>query len=510
VAQRRSPGLHPAHPSVERGAQRAATTSYGVGTPPQQVDYPDLLRVWREADEIPDIEHAWLFDHLMPIGGEPNGPAYEGWTLLSGLAAQTEGLRLGTLVTSNRFRPPALLAKMAATVDVVSGGWLEFGIGAGSNATVPIARREYAAHGLAFQDPEYAVGSLAEALPISDGCGPRPSRSTCTARDLPRSAGAFCNPKPLQQPHPPIVIGGRSTPALRVVAEHADVWSFPGGDVGTAAARSALLDRLCAEIGRDPADTTRSLVVPVSYDDPAATRSVADRAVDAGLGHIVLTLLAPYPRASHTGLPTRSSSRAPEGPHLASASHGPIPLRTRSWRPARRPQVVAGTSEPGGRGLAATMRSVTDKRRASLAHAGAALLRVRWFVRAPIWLYRARLGFVYGSRLLLLEHTGRSSGLRRYVVLEIVDHPAPDRYVVVAGFGDGAQWYRNVEVNPQVHVRLGSRKSAPAVAHCLDVRPRRHRWAPMPGRIPGPGRNCGRSWRRRWARGSMSTEPTCP
>ena len=68
----------------------------------------------------------------MPIGGDPDGPIYEGWTLLSALAAQTQRLRLGLLVTSNRFRPPAMLAKIAATVDVVSGGRLDFGIGAGS------------------------------------------------------------------------------------------------------------------------------------------------------------------------------------------------------------------------------------------------------------------------------------------------------------------------------------------------------------------------------------------
>lgn len=102
-------------------------TSFGIMTAPMQVAYKDLLRVWLEADAIPQIKHAWLFDHLMPIGGDPNGPAFEGWTLLSALAAQTERLRLGLLVTSNRFRPPAMLAKIAATVDVVAGGRLEFG-----------------------------------------------------------------------------------------------------------------------------------------------------------------------------------------------------------------------------------------------------------------------------------------------------------------------------------------------------------------------------------------------
>ena len=85
--------------------------------PPFTGQYQDVLRVWREADTIPEIEHAWLFDHLMPIFGDPEGPTFEGWTLLPALAAQTQRLRLGLLVTSNRFRPPAFLAKIAATVD---------------------------------------------------------------------------------------------------------------------------------------------------------------------------------------------------------------------------------------------------------------------------------------------------------------------------------------------------------------------------------------------------------
>jgi alkanesulfonate monooxygenase SsuD/methylene tetrahydromethanopterin reductase-like flavin-dependent oxidoreductase (luciferase family) len=121
---------------------------FGIMTAPSHVTYDDVVRVWPEADAIPQIEHAWLFDHLMPIGGDPAGPTFEGWTLLSALAAQTGRLRLGLLVTSNRFRPPAMLAKIAATVDVVSGGRLEFGIGVGSRPGHPLARREYEAHGL--------------------------------------------------------------------------------------------------------------------------------------------------------------------------------------------------------------------------------------------------------------------------------------------------------------------------------------------------------------------------
>jgi alkanesulfonate monooxygenase SsuD/methylene tetrahydromethanopterin reductase-like flavin-dependent oxidoreductase (luciferase family) len=279
---------HPPHPS------------FGIMTAPMQVDYQDVLRVWREADAVAEIEHAWLFDHLMPIGGDPDGPVLEGWTLLSALAAQTSRLRLGLLVTSNRFRPPAVLARIATTVDVVSGGRLDFGIGAGSRPSVPMARREYDAHGLPYHDAAHAVAALAEACTVI--------KQLWTADepfdfhgDHVRLTGAFANPKPVQRPHPPIMIGGRASATLRVVAEHADLWNIPGGggdgeiDIDDLAARSALLDRYCADIGRDPAAITRSIHLGVSYERPEDTRENIAAAVGAGFTHVVLGLPAPYP-----------------------------------------------------------------------------------------------------------------------------------------------------------------------------------------------------------------------
>jgi len=269
--------------------------SFGIMTAPMQVAYGDVLQAWREADAIPQIEHAWLFDHLMPIGGDPGGPAFEGWTLLSALAAQTERLRVGLLVTSNRFRPPAMLAKIAATVDVVSDGRLDFGIGAGSRPGHPIARREYAAHGLPFHDFAHSVGSLAEACTVIRRLWTEDEPFDYDGKYV-RLTGAFCNPKPVQRPHPPIVIGGRTTATLRVVAEHADVWNLPGGDLEDANQRSARLDQLCAEIGRDPGDITRSIHLPVAYDDASATRHAIAEAVDAGFTHVILGLSPPYPQ----------------------------------------------------------------------------------------------------------------------------------------------------------------------------------------------------------------------
>ncbi|GLW47222.1 monooxygenase [Streptomyces sp. NBRC 14336] len=271
-----------------------APPTFGIMTAPSQVHYDDILRVWREADAIPEIAHAWLFDHLMPIFGAPDGPTHEGWTLLAALAAHTRRLRIGVMVTSNRFRPPALLAKIATTVDIVSGGRLDFGIGAGSRPDHPLARREYDAHGLPFHDAARAVAALDEACTVIRRIWTEeePFDFHGTHYHL---TGAFGSPKPVQRPHPPILIGGRSKATLRVAARHAAVWNIPGGDIDDVTERSALLDRYCEDLGRDPGTLTRSLHLPVSYDRPAETRKAIREAVDAGFGHLVLGLPAPYP-----------------------------------------------------------------------------------------------------------------------------------------------------------------------------------------------------------------------
>lgn len=95
------------------------------------------------------------------------------------------------------------------------------------------------------------------------------------------------------------------------------------------------------------------------------------------------------------------------------------------------------------------------------------LLRSRRLVRAPIWLFKARAGALFGSRMLMLEHTGRNSGARRYAVLEVIDHPAPGSYVVASGFGRKAQWFRNIEAQPRVRVYTGSRAPRRATARVL-------------------------------------------
>ncbi|MFG1905389.1 LLM class flavin-dependent oxidoreductase [Kribbella sp. NPDC048928] len=265
--------------------------SFGIMTPPMQTSYEDLLRVWQQADAAPEIEHAWLFDHLMPIGGPPDGPIFEGWTLLAALAAQTRRLRLGVMVTSNRFRPPAMLAKIATTVDIVSGGRLDFGIGAGSRPSHPLARREYDGHGLPYDDFGDSVDALAEACTVIRRLWTETEPFDFRGTHV-QLTGALGNPRPAQPP--PILIGGRSARTLRVAAAHADLWNIPS-DTGIADAieRSARLDRYCLELDRDPATITRSMVIP--YTTPESTRHTAEAAIAAGFTHLVLILAPPWP-----------------------------------------------------------------------------------------------------------------------------------------------------------------------------------------------------------------------
>ncbi|ORV88110.1 nitroreductase [Mycobacterium interjectum] len=103
-----------------------------------------------------------------------------------------------------------------------------------------------------------------------------------------------------------------------------------------------------------------------------------------------------------------------------------------------------------------------------LARTGARVLRSRRLMRAPIWIYRARAGALFGSRILMLEHIGRKSGAPRYAVLEVVGHPAPGVYLVASGFGRKAQWFRNIEANPRVRVYIGSHAPRSATARVLD------------------------------------------
>ena len=280
--------------------------SFGIKTSQAGLGYDEILRIWREADLVPEFQDAWLWDHLVPLRGDVTGAALEAWTLLAALAAQTSRLRLGVIVTSNRIRPPAVLAKMAATVDVIAAGRLVFGIGAGGSATsdpghAQLVHREYDAFGIDVVPAGEALAALAETCTLVKRLWSEEKPFDFEGRCY-QLSGAVCEPKPVQRPHPPIMIGsGGERHGLRIVAEHADIWSSPTLTAADFRRKSAVLDDHCAAIGRDPAEIIRSVQVfftaqePSSgtarHPGPAAARELLAELIDAGARHCVLACI---------------------------------------------------------------------------------------------------------------------------------------------------------------------------------------------------------------------------
>lgn len=268
---------------------------FGIKTAPQHTTYADMLAVWQEADAIPVFEHAWLFDHFAPIQGDLDGPCLEGWTLLSAYAAQTSRIRVGLMVTGNTYRHPAVLAHTAATVDVVSGGRLDLGLGAGWN------EYEHASMGISLYAPGERLRRFGEACEIIK----RLFTQHLTDFDgrYYQLKDARCEPKPIQKPYPPFVIGGSGEQlTLKIVAKYADVWNFAGGPVETFAHKVSVLHEHCATIGRDPAEIELSIQIYVNYDNLDETIQTVQGFVDAGATHIILNLRYPYPERIVTRL----------------------------------------------------------------------------------------------------------------------------------------------------------------------------------------------------------------
>jgi alkanesulfonate monooxygenase SsuD/methylene tetrahydromethanopterin reductase-like flavin-dependent oxidoreductase (luciferase family) len=266
--------------------------SFGIKTSQMGLTYEEILTVWREAEQIPVIEHAWLWDHMVPLRGDVRAAALEAWTLLSALAAQTSRLRLGVMVTSNRLRFPTLLAKMAATVDIIAGGRLDFGIGAGASRVEMNnpGVREFEAYGVPLVSPGQAVRDLAESLSIIRRMWAEVDPFDFDGKSI-QLKGAVCEPKPLQKPHQPILIGGAGDRVLRIVAEHADIWNYPGPPSPEFLQRNELLNEHCAAIGRDPNEIVRSMQTVIRNDHPstiASTRSLLAEMISSGVTHIVL------------------------------------------------------------------------------------------------------------------------------------------------------------------------------------------------------------------------------
>jgi F420-dependent oxidoreductase-like protein len=247
-----------------------------------------MLPIWQAADSLEVFEHAWLFDHFIPIFGDPDGPCLEGWTLLAALAAQTRRIRIGLMVNGNTYRHPAVLANMGATIDILSNGRLDMGIGAGWNEL------EHTSYGIELLPPGKRLSQFEEACEVI--------RLLWTEKYADfegtyyQLKQASCDPKPIQQPYPPIVIGGSGERrTLRIVAKYADVWNFAGGPMDQFRHKLAVLEEHCRAVGRDFTSIEKSIQPAVTYDDLPGYVAIVRQYIAAGANHIILNLRWPYP-----------------------------------------------------------------------------------------------------------------------------------------------------------------------------------------------------------------------
>src|SRR3954452_1380388 len=218
---------------------------FGLKLAPQDTTIAELRAVWKIAEDA-GFDHIWNFDHLAAISGDPAGPVFEGWTLLGAMAVATTRTRIGCMVTGNTYRHPGLLAKAAVTVDHLSGGRLELGIGAAW------AEIEHEMLGIEFGTVGRRIAWLDEACQVMRSLFTQ-ERTTFEGKRY-QLKDALANPKPVQKPYPPIWIGGSGERRTRrVVATHADVGTLGGAAAPAEGARlSGVLDGHCEAIGRDP------------------------------------------------------------------------------------------------------------------------------------------------------------------------------------------------------------------------------------------------------------------
>ena len=281
---------------------------FGIQTPQQNGSWQEIVALWREVDTL-GFDSAWVFDHFLPIFSDPTGPCLEGWTSLSALAMVTQHVRLGVMVTGNTYRHPAVLAKMATTLDIISQGRLILGVGAGW------FELEHKTFGIPFPSMRERLQRLDEALTVITRLWTE-QRVTFDGRYY-QLTDALLNPRPVQQPHPPILVGATGERvALDIVARHADIWNGFGSPE-VFARKIAVLTEHCRKAGRDPEAIEKSALLQMTLtDDPETARRVRkdnpdmlvgnlaeirqqiERYIAVGVTHIILSLSAPYDYAA--------------------------------------------------------------------------------------------------------------------------------------------------------------------------------------------------------------------
>jgi len=226
----------------------SSALSFGLQTV-QTWTWPETRDRWQWFESL-GFDSLWLPDHFVPTA-QPDGPMLEAWTLLSALATITERVRIGVLVSSNTFRHPALLAKEAVTVDHISNGRLELGLGAGWYVS------EHEMFGLDFPATGELVDRYAEALELLH---------TYLGNDVTSFEGrhytlrdAYNRPPSIQRPHPPLMVGAHGPRMIRLAAKYADSWNSRGTPEEMRQ-RNELMDKACVKYGRDPSEVKRSML----------------------------------------------------------------------------------------------------------------------------------------------------------------------------------------------------------------------------------------------------------
>jgi F420-dependent oxidoreductase-like protein len=255
---------------------------FAIKTRPEHATWAQFRDVWQAADEIDLFESAWNWDHFYPLTGDLTGPNLEAWTWLAAMAQATSRIRIGCQVTGMVYRHPAVLANMAATVDIISDGRLEIGLGAGWN------QMECDAYGIDLPPLRERFDRFDEGVEVivrllSD------TTTTFDGKYL-HLTEARCEPKPVQRPHPPVTIGGRGrNRTLRTAARWAQQWNAITPDPEDWRSLKETLVEHCEQLGRDPAEITCSVNVRLQDGiGPAAELAAAYR--DAGADLAIMNL----------------------------------------------------------------------------------------------------------------------------------------------------------------------------------------------------------------------------
>ena len=257
---------------------------FGIQTPQQHGTWHEMLSLWQEVDTL-GFDTAWVYDHFLPIFSDPTGPCLEGWTSLAALAMATKNVRLGVMVTGNTYRYPPVLAKMATTVDVISGGRLILGVGGGW------FELEHQAYGIPFPRIAERLARLDEALEVIKRLWTE-EKVNFAGKYYQLSDAPF-QPKPAQKPHPPILVGAQGERvALGIVARHADMWNT-FGTPNDFRHKIAILSEHCHRIGRDPATIEKSVLIPGAPNVEGARKQIEEY-VAVGVTHLIYSLSTPY------------------------------------------------------------------------------------------------------------------------------------------------------------------------------------------------------------------------